>query len=150
MKRPKFEIDIDPGDFEQEVVETAMQAYYRALELTTMDAVGNIRRESPVDQGRLAGSFVPEKEDPLIWHIRSGVEYALWVHDGTGVYGPQGQPITPVSANALVFEGEDGSLVVTRSVLGQEPNPYADRALTVTADRVNEFIRRALREVSGA
>lgn len=55
-------------------------------------------------------------------------KYAKWVHDGTGIYGPRGVPITPRKAPFLVFN-VDGKWFKKKSVLGQEPQPYLKEAV---------------------
>ena len=50
-------------------------------------------------------------------------KYAKWVHDGTGVYGPRGVPITPRKAPFMVFQ-IDGKWFHKKSVQGQQPQPY--------------------------
>ncbi len=55
-------------------------------------------------------------------------KYAKWVHDGTGVYGPRGVPITPRKAPFMVFN-VDGKWFKRKTVLGQQPQPFLKEAL---------------------
>ncbi len=128
--------------------ELAKSVFARATNLLAHEVWGNISRESPTDQGRLAGSFMIEPIDEYNWRIYTNVEYALFVHEGTGVYGPMGQRIVPVQAKALVFTWQ-GKTWFLSSVAGQKPNPYADRAIQAADSRTDEFIARALRETTG-
>lgn len=57
--------------------------------------------------------------------------HAKWVHNGTGIYGPHKSPIVPVSKPYLVFRGRTGAKIVTRSVKGQEPQPFLLQAYRV-------------------
>jgi len=118
----------------------------RAIELTALDVWGKIKEEAPVDHGRLAGSFQLEPIDDLTWRIASGVHYALYVHEGTGIHGPSGSPIVPQNASVLRFE-VGGRPVFARSVEGQEPNPYADRAIGRAEQRTDEYVQMAFEEV---
>jgi hypothetical protein len=61
--------------------------------------------------------------------VYTDLYYALWVHDGTGIYGPRGRPIRPRRARYMVFRGSSGTLVYARSVRGQHANPYLRNAL---------------------
>ena len=78
---------------------------------------------------------------PIV-RIGSPLFYAIFVHDGTGIYGPRGTPITPVSAKALVFpskkfgakSGKFAGLVVVKSVKGMKPNPFLKDALSAARD----------------
>jgi hypothetical protein len=53
--------------------------------------------------------------------------YPLFVHEGTGLYGPLKRAITPKRAKFMVFLGRTG-LVKTKSVKGQRPQPYMEHA----------------------
>lgn len=123
------------------------KAYDRALEYMAADVWGNIKREAPTDHGKLAGSFALEKISRLKWRIYTMVYYAMYVHEGTGIYGPVGHPIVPRRARFLVFEWH-GQTWFLRSVRGQKPNPFADRAMDTTAGRVQEFTERAVAETA--
>jgi hypothetical protein len=69
--------------------------------------------------------------------VGTGVYYALWVHDGTGIYGPKHTKITPKTAQVLVFRskiygaktGRFAGRVVVRSVKGMRGNPFLADAL---------------------
>jgi hypothetical protein len=75
-------------------------------------------------------------------------EHARWVHDGTGIYGPIGEPITVKDAKFLVFffdkELQSGDKFVGKSVKGQKANPYLERAF-VTIER--DFIPVKIEEL---
>lgn len=62
--------------------------------------------------------------------IGTNVYYALWVHDGTGLYGPRHMKITPKRAKYLRFtpKGSSGA-IYRRSVKGMKPNPFLRDAL---------------------
>jgi hypothetical protein len=51
-----------------------------------------------------------------------------FVINGTGLYGPTGRRITPVRAQALRFV-LNGRVVFAKSVKGQKPNDYLNKAL---------------------
>jgi hypothetical protein len=61
--------------------------------------------------------------------VYTDLYYSLWVHDGTGIYGPRGRPIRPRRARYMVFRGSGGTMVYARSVRGQRANPYLRDAL---------------------
>jgi hypothetical protein len=82
---------------------------------------GALARSIEVRQAMFAGA--PGVE------VYTNLYYALWVHDGTGIYGPTGRPIRPRRAQYMVFRGSGGALVYARSVRGQRSNPYLRDAL---------------------
>lgn len=106
------------------------------------NATANIARaEAPVDNGPLRASIrVSEirttSRTVKVW-VYTNLEYGLYVHEGTGIYGPKGQPIRPKRGKYLVFEARNrrttapgrGNMVFAREVRGQRPNRYLLRGL---------------------
>lgn len=91
------------------------------------------QRLAPSRSGRLRNSItVSFKPHDGAFGVRVGSSlfYAGYVHFGTGIYGPTGQPITARNGGYLKFTGRDGSIVLTRSVRGQPPNPFLARAMS--------------------
>jgi hypothetical protein len=154
------------------ILKHAKDSLSRAMKYTAADVWGNIRRLAPTDTGRLAGSFEIEQVDDLSWRIFTNVHYALYVHEGTGIYGPTGHPIVPVTAKALkfhwkktgktmVFKGdvppgqggsfrrwaeERGMTPIFAWVKGMPGRPFASQAIEMTSQVVQQFIQRAIRE----
>lgn len=57
--------------------------------------------------------------------ISNPSDVAAWLHTGTGIYGPIGRPITPVTADFLRFKPKGASqFIFRRSVRGMPPNDY--------------------------
>lgn len=95
---------------------------------------------APVDDGPLRASLRTKYEygqRTVKGWVYSDLEYALYVHEGTGIYGPKGTPIRPKRGQYLVFEARNarttprgrGNLVFARQVRGQRPNRFLLRAL---------------------
>ncbi len=148
MTEVNYTIEYNPDDLERFAI-LVKSSYTRAVELCAIEMWRNLGIEAPVDKGRLAGSFQLEKQSDLIYRIVSGVEYALYVNRGTGIYGPYQTPIRPVTAKNLVFAWK-GKTWFLKQVKGQKANPYIDRAFDKTRGRIDEFIQRAIRESGGA
>lgn len=94
---------------------------------------GVARRLVKVDKGRLRASITVELRyevgKPVV-QIGSRLRYAIMVHDGTGIYGPRGVPITPRRGQFLVFTPKGSNQVVfARAVKGQRGVPYLRNAL---------------------
>ena len=85
-------------------------------------------KEAPHRSGNLVGAIVRQRTDGGGEVIVSGAApYAVYVHEGTGIWGPGKKPIKPVQKRALAWAGA-GGMVVRRAVKGQPPNRFADRA----------------------
>jgi hypothetical protein len=64
------------------------------------------------------------------FRIGSPLKYARFVHDGTGIYGPKGRPITPKHAKYLRFKPKGAAhFLYVKQVKGMRPNPFLKDAL---------------------
>jgi HK97 gp10 family phage protein len=102
-----------------------------SLEIVTAAVAAAAQRLAPVRTGTLRNSItatVIRNFEPK-GVVEATAPYALFVHNGTGIYGPRGRPIVPVRARVLAFPGRDGRMVFARSVRGQRPQPFLTNAL---------------------
>jgi hypothetical protein len=89
----------------------------------------------------VAVALVP-RVNSLAVRVGTGVYYALYVHDGTGLYGPKHRLIRPLRSRVLVFKsqvygakkGKLAGKVVARYVRGMKPNPFLKDALPAFRD----------------
>ncbi len=158
----------------EKLTEQGLNAAKRALELAAEEVWGNLRRYSPVDTGRLSGSWALNRRGDFEHVISTDVEYAE--AQQTGVEGP----IKPTSASCLkfywdvvgnmtVWKGDLGSAQEMASFaswaksLGFTPifawpqgfpphkpdgsTPYVDYCIDRAEQRTQEFVQRALNEV---
>ena len=87
-----------------------------------------------IHTGRLRASIGPPQ---LVYRngrpaviVGTNVNYALFVHEGTGIYGPKGRPIRPKRAKFLKFQIKGrGKFVYAKQVKGMPGNPYLVNAL---------------------
>jgi len=107
---------------------------------------GDAQRRCPVDHGRLRSSIhvqIASENGELVIEVGTDVEYALWVHEGTGLYGPRAARIYPTHAKVLVFtprkqggryvpRNKRGQVVV-RSIAGMHGTPFLRDALPAAA-----------------
>lgn len=86
-----------------------------------------------IDHGLLRASIATQlgtRGSELSMRVGTNVYYGLWVHDGTGIYGPRHTPIRPRHAKALKFFWKKiNATVYAKSVKGMRPNPYLKAAL---------------------
>ena len=99
--------------------------------------------ESPYRTGRLKEA-VQTEETPTGGRVfvSSAAPYAVYVHEGTGIFGPRRQPIRPRTKRALFWEGARRPV---RQVRGQRPNRFMDRAADRAAPAVRQVMEEALR-----
>lgn len=80
------------------------------------------RSRAPHKTGALQRSILPEIND-LDALVAVNEKYGVWIEEGTGIYGPTGQPIRPKKAKMLVFS-IGGRKIVTKSVKGTKAKPF--------------------------
>jgi phage gpG-like protein len=100
--------------------------------------LGGIGGPKRVDTGRLRSSIstqlVTRNGVPAVI-VGTNVYYALWVHNGTGVYGPAHRLIRPKVARRLKFKPSGSTrFVYARFVVGMKPNPFLKNALPAARD----------------
>jgi phage gpG-like protein len=121
------------------------QAAVRALFVNPQGGVANdllrrgrnvayyARRYAPVDTGRLRASIntrLVQYNGEVAVLVGTNVNYAMFQHEGTGIYGPHGTPIVPRTARFLKFRPKGSSVFVyARSVRGNPPTFFLRRAL---------------------
>jgi len=84
-------------------------------------------RQCPKRTNKLSESIVKRWNPTLngqMMTIAALQPYALFVHEGTGIYGPRGAPIVPTTAKALRWFGSDGQPIFARSVKGMRGTKY--------------------------
>ena len=97
---------------------------------------------SRVDTGRLRGSIRARMitlDGVPTARVGTNVEYALFVHDGTGIYGPRGQYIVPVNKSVLRWKTKGmgkssaNGYTYAKKSSGMRPNPFLKNALSAAA-----------------
>ena len=101
----------------------------------------------PVDEGRLRASLTLEMRregEEAVARVGTNLEYGLYVHEGTGIYGPRKTPIRPVRARLLRWPAKNNSgagrrrykggktarYIYARQVKGVKPRRYLANALS--------------------
>lgn len=116
--------------------------------------VAEAKDRCPVDEGALRSSIdYTTAVDAQKAHVTVGspLEYAQYVHEGTGIYGPKQTPIVPVDKKALKFRWEptDGrptkskdkrGFVFFKSVKGQPPQPFLADALRAVMGTIRRTV----------
>lgn len=95
--------------------------------------LGGVDGPKRVDTGRLRASITTQLVTIRGWpavRVGTNVSYAVYVHEGTGIYGPRGVPIRPVRARMLRFVPRGQTKpVYARQVRGMVPNRFLKNAL---------------------
>lgn len=87
---------------------------------------GNLRSDIHVQLLSLGGK-------PAV-RVGFNLFYGVFVHDGTGIYGPKGTPITPRVSTYLRWKTKKGGWMYAKSVKGMRPNPFLKDAVVAARD----------------
>lgn len=91
-----------------------------------------------IDTGRLRSSIqtaVLMRNGKPVVRVGTAVQYAIYVHEGTGLYGPKHKMIVPVNKKALRWKSRGygkpskGGYTYSMKSKGMRPNPFLKRAL---------------------
>lgn len=98
--------------------ETIEKGLEKACQLVENDA----KQRCPVDDGTLRASITHKVEDQ-IGVIGSNLEYAVYVHEGTGLYAKDGKGRKQVP---WIYKDAQGH---THATKGNRPNPFLQEAV---------------------
>lgn len=98
------------------------------------------KRRVRVDTGLLRSSIferVSVRPGMVVGEVGSLVEYALYEHEGTGIYGPRGRPIRPKRGQYLRFRARRGryagQIIFVHEVRGSPGTKFLVRALVAAS-----------------
>lgn len=84
---------------------------------------------------------------PLVARYFPTAKYAIFVHEGTGIYGPLGVPIVPKKANMLYWEDSAGKHF-SKSVKGQRPNPFMPRIAAAAKGEIDGLFADTINKIT--
>ena len=100
---------------------------------------GEARKNCPVDQGPLKASITSETEtteEEVIGRVGSNLEYAPYVHNGTGIYAKDGNGRkTPWG-----YEVKTGRYKGFHWTYGQKPQPFLENAKLTKKNEVEKIL----------
>lgn len=139
------DVIVDTSEFEEDLNNYINSLLPKALEdgvkkaclVVEADAKAEVRK----DLGQLAGSIKSDTEikgSEINGYVSANTEYALFVHEGTGIYAKGGNG----RKTAWMYKDRDGKLVRT---VGQEAKPFLSNAVDKNKDKINEIIKQSLK-----
>lgn len=122
---------------------------------TSARAERQSKQEVPVDDGPLQSSIRTDASGTLSATVAPHKDYAPFVHDGTGLYGPRKKLITPTKGKVFATKvnpgfgtpNKGGWYIIGKSIKGQKPNPFMDRAYKKVKPIVDNDARDTLDEI---
>lgn len=117
------EVQINLENFMNEILPQVLQ---ENLEKACQHIENVSKSNCPVDDGQLRASIthvIEQEGNNYVGYVGSNVEYAPYVHEGTGLYAKDGMGRKDVP---WTFQGADGSWHKTS---GQKPQPFLQDAV---------------------
>lgn len=109
-----------------------------------------VKAKAPIEYGNLRGSI--NTQGPKVTgnnveaSVGTNIEYARHQEEGTGIYGPRKQPITPKKGKYLVFK-VGGRTIFAKSVKGVRPKRYFRGAKIDATPFFTERLREAVARI---
>lgn len=103
----------------------------RGFEVLTSKAADKARETCPRDQGPLRASIdhmVKIVKGEVLGFVFTEKKYGVFVHFGTGIFGPKHSRIYPKRKKVLKFEYK-GRTIFAKSTKGQKPTYFMNKAL---------------------
>ncbi|ONK13137.1 HK97 gp10 family phage protein [Streptomyces sp. MP131-18] len=121
----EIRIELDNGVIDREL---SAAGWVGTMVREVTEAVEASARARCPGNGPLRASIQSEITDrpgEVLGEVFSDLDYARYVHEGTGVYGPRRRPIRPVRRQVLTWRDlGSGERVFARQVEGQRPRPF--------------------------
>lgn len=129
---------VDISGMRQSVIDRYTQVADDAVQAMFLDMENN----APRDTGEMTQTMTVEVDDSdrrIGRRIAAPAEHSSYQDEGTGIYGPAGTPIVPVSAKVLKFYWKKSGKVEFRaSVLGSPATHWWSERVARWADYVAE------------
>jgi len=111
----------------------------RHITTLTRRTTNAAKRRVKVDEGTLRASIqgtVRVEATRVVGRVGTPLAYGLYLHEGTGIYGPKRRPIRPIHRQFLRFEVKSGTaargrrrVVFAKQVRGMKGDKWLVRAL---------------------
>lgn len=120
------------------------------IDLTATELEGKLKQGppqgfTPVDEGHLTGAWTTDKNSNGI-QMSNSAKYAVYLNEGTGVYGPRGKPITPVKAKVLHWE-KGGTHYFAKSVSGVKGQHFVEKSLDSVEEKLPAILQQAVNKI---
>lgn len=111
----------------------------RAIRMTVIKVSGDAARNAPADTSNLRASIIRDiRFSNLRGEIAPKTKYAVYVHEGTGIYHPQGRK------TGWVYKDRKGNFRFTR---GMKPRPFLKDAVKSNQHTIDRHFTEAVQNV---
>lgn len=114
----------------------------QALRLSGMLVEGRAKDKCPVDEGYLRANldhYVVDEKDKIRCRVGTNVEYAPFVHQGTGIYAVDGKG----RKTPWAWKGESSKWAGLHFTWGQKPKPFLKDAMERSQSDIKALIKES-------
>jgi len=135
--------NFDTSDFDKslkELMQSLPKRLEEAVEKACLKVEADAKKECPTDDGTLRASITHEVEikgDEVNGYIGTNLEYAPYVHQGTGLYASGGKG----KQAPWAYKDSEGKWHKTS---GQKPNPFLQKAIDKNRTEIIEYLKGVL------
>ena len=139
MASPAAEIKLDDKKFRGLIKTTARKAEMAVKKVAKL-VERTAAKKAPEKTTNLVDSITSEFSGSGFHteaKVKATARYAIFVHEGTGIYGPVGEPIRPKVKKALFWPGAEHPV---KSVRGMKPRPFLKEALEEEGPKLDRLV----------
>ncbi|WP_405296339.1 HK97 gp10 family phage protein [Methanobrevibacter sp.] len=141
----KVTVKVDAAKM-QNVSEKIPEIRRKGLKYAGQGMIRHLKINSPVDHGKLKGWFFSKTSEDEV-EIQTPAEYAQYVNDGTGIYGPYKTPIYSKAVGKPLAFNIGGKMVYTKMIRGQKGQKFVERSIAETQGKLAGYFIKAVHEV---
>lgn len=104
------------------------------------------KKEAPVGTGNLR-RLIQFSYSPISAMVWPSAGYAVFVNEGTGLYGPRKDFIRPKRAKVLAFK-KGGKMIFAKKVKGQKANPFVERTRDLAESKINKIFDDMAKDIT--
>lgn len=137
-------VNIDVTEYGLDLEKVTDEAVHRTVVLAAEDLRAKLQDNSPQDTTDLMKSWYVLGSKDKERTVKSDVQYAQFVNDGTGVYVGHGK-IYPKKEGGLLGPFKyNGKMIAVPWIRGQPGQHFVEKSIDETKARVEEFLVIAL------
>lgn len=111
----------------------------KKVEKSCLVIEGEAKKECPIDLGQLRASITSEtnfNNREIVGKVGSALEYAPYVHNGTGIYAKNGDG----RKTPWTYTVKSGKYAGTHITVGQKPNPFLERGRNNSIGKIERIL----------
>lgn len=142
MASPEIELRFNDEEVGRIILRSTADNAESAIRKTTRFIESSAVKKAPERTSNLVNSITSSSRGQGFdteGTVKATAHYALFVEQGTGVFGPKGKPIFPKNAKALRWMA-GGKAMFAKSILGMPARPFLKPAFDEEGPKLFELV----------